>query len=111
MATLCGAKSPTRHAEGRKESPAISYESDFLPPVKNSRCGIVTHAARAADMGAARRTGDIHTENLSTVLFSSEKENTRGRGRVEDRTETCGSISSSLRCSNPEQRVDAPSGM
>ena len=33
--------------KGRKgESPAISYESDFLPPVKNSRCGIVTHGDR-----------------------------------------------------------------
>ena len=68
MATLCGAKSPTRHAEGRKESPAISYESDFLPPVKNSRCGIVTHAARAADMGAALG-GHSHGEFVNSLFL------------------------------------------
>ena len=51
--------------EGGRESPAISYESDFLPSVKNSRCGIVTHAA---DMG--RRGGrGIFTRNICQQPF------------------------------------------
>ena len=35
-----------RTERARGESPAISYESDFLPSVKNSRCGIATHGGR-----------------------------------------------------------------
>ena len=56
-------------AEGRKESLAISYESDFLPSVKNSRCGIVTHAA--ADMGS-RAGGHSHGESVNSLHVSPE---------------------------------------
>ena len=59
---VCIAKVP-RGKRKRKPFPAaISYGSDFLPPVKNSRCGIVSHAA-ATGIG-----GGIQTEHLSVSM-------------------------------------------
>ena len=62
VARLCSAKVPRGRRKRKPFPAAISYGSDFLPPVKNSRCGIVSHAAA---MGIG---GGIHTEDVSVAV-------------------------------------------